>query len=300
MDSQRHGFISERVGEKDRWDATAGFPCTRYAGVLETGDTIPWNWHKEIEILLLDSGSLTLQIPTRTYCLKAGDCAVINSNILHYAVAESQCELHSLVFDVLLITGNGESAFANNYITPLISGLCFSVCILGGKENKDPVIDVRGAIDALVMGGFGFEFVVREKLSYVCLYLYQRLRQITLSEDKMLCRDNKRLLKVLLYIHNNYSKPLTLGKIADIAGMGERECLRFFQRTIHVSPIQYLLRYRIMRGAALILSDPSAHISDISNICGFDNPSYFTVMFRRFYKCTPRNYRNGGICSIFH
>lgn len=76
--------------------------------------------------------------------------------------------------------------------------------------------------------------------------------------------------------------------------LSERECLRCFHRMIGDTPIQYLLKYRLMQSAAMLHAAPTACIAEISAACGFDNPSYFSKQFRRFYQCTPREYRNAA------
>ena len=87
---------------------------------------------------------------------------------------------------------------------------------------------------------------------------------------------------------------------AAAADISERECLRCFQKMLQISPIQYLLKYRVMQGAKMLLEDPAASISEAAVRCGFDSPSNFTKMFRRFYNCTPREYRHmqidGAVC----
>ena len=84
---------------------------------------------------------------------------------------------------------------------------------------------------------------------------------------------------------------ISLSDIAGTADIGERECLRCFQKTIQLSPIQYLLKYRIMQGAEMLLCCPESSISDIALSCGFDSPSNFAATFKRFYNRTPREYR---------
>jgi len=94
------------------------------------------------------------------------------------------------------------------------------------------------------------------------------------------------------YIHNNYFNNIGLTEIAKGVDISERECLRCFQRMIELSPIQYLLKYRIMTGANLLVQTPSSSISEIASLYGFDSPSNFSKLFKRFYNCTPREYRN--------
>jgi AraC-like DNA-binding protein len=46
-----------------------------------------------------------------------------------------------------------------------------------------------------------------------------------------------------------------------------------------------------MRGAEALLQSPADSVSEIAAACGFDSPSNFSMMFRRYYNCTPREYR---------
>ena len=108
-------------------------------------------------------------------------------------------------------------------------------------------------------------------------------------------QDEYRVQQMLTYIQKNFVHSITVGDIAGAAGIGERECLRCFQKTIHVPPIQYLLKYRIMQGAEALLARPTDSIAEIAVACGFDSPSNFSQHFRRFYNCTPREYRSRSV-----
>ena len=46
-----------------------------------------------------------------------------------------------------------------------------------------------------------------------------------------------------------------------------------------------------MQGAEMLLADSTSSVSEVATYCGFDSPSNFTKMFKRFYNCTPREYR---------
>jgi AraC-like DNA-binding protein len=104
-------------------------------------------------------------------------------------------------------------------------------------------------------------------------------------------QDQLRIRKMLAFIHDHFAENILLSDIAASVNIGERECLRCFQRVIQVSPMQYLLKYRVMQGASLLLRSGSDSITNIARYCGFENPSYFTLMFKRYFKITPREYR---------
>ena len=86
---------------------TLEFPCAGYSSYY-TGrqeDSIPWHWHEEIEMVYVAEGRLELKIPSESFYVETGDAFVINSNVLHYAIAADYCKLHSLVFHPTLILG---------------------------------------------------------------------------------------------------------------------------------------------------------------------------------------------------
>ena len=97
--------------------------------------------------------------------------------------------------------------------------------------------------------------------------------------------------KMLDYIENHFHENLDLSQIARAADIGERECLRCFKRVIQNSPMQYLLKYRVTQGAAMLLRSPASSVSEIAGQCGFNSSSNFSQMFGRFFQCTPREYR---------
>lgn len=104
-------------------------------------------------------------------------------------------------------------------------------------------------------------------------------------------QDNLRMQEMLDFIHHHYQENINLHGIAGAAALGERECQRCFKRTLQTSPMQYLLKYKVMQGAELLLKEPSKSVSEATVSCGFDSPSHFSKMFKRFYSCTPREYR---------
>lgn len=149
---------------------TLEFPCAGYSSYY-TGrqeDSIPWHWHEEIEMVYVAEGRLELKIPSESFYVETGDAFVINSNVLHYAIAADYCKLHSLVFHPALILGNEDSVFAKKYIRPLASCHAFSGCAVSRLENAHVIQWFCSAFDAIVQEPPGFEFVVRENLSRVC------------------------------------------------------------------------------------------------------------------------------------
>ena len=273
------------------------FPCAGYQEPysMDGKREFPWHWHEEMEMIHIKSGALIVRIPGKSFQLKEGDCFVANSNVLHYIAAAPECELQSLVFHPALVAGDQNSVFALRYISPLIQNPCFDGCQLKKEEYPEPVGAFCRAFAALTGEEPGYEFAVREHLSRICLFLCESYRESMAEagthERAGNSQDNLRVQAMLHYIHQHYQESVTLSEIASAAALSERECLRCFRRTLQMSPMQYVLRYKVMQGAEFLCGNPDRSIADAAASCGFDSPSHFSKMFRRYYNCTPREYR---------
>ena len=272
---------------------TVEFPCAAYTSrhTDAPGDTIPWHWHEELEVIFVAAGTLKLQIPGGEYLLQEGSLVVLNSNVLHSLSGHPAGALRAMVFSPFLITGGADTVFYKNYVRALLVCPDFSVW------QAEPGTDVKrfsAAFSAMETDAFAYEFTVRENLSQLLLHCYAQLLPRLSAQKPAKSADTVRIEQMLQYMQASYAEPITLADIAQAAGLSERECLRCFHRTIGDSPVQYLLKYRLMQGAALLRASPAASIAEVSAACGFDSPSYFSKQFRRFYQRPPRAYRTAG------
>lgn len=279
---------------------TIEFPCTGRAGVYtdRAADEIQWHWHNSLEIIYSAKGDMKVQIPGKSFRVKTGECIFINSSILHKAVAAPLCEAHWMVFCTDLLTGGMQTVFSKKYLGPLMVCPSLDGCLLI-KDNgwqQEGIDSFAAAFEALASEKSGYEFIVREQLSRFCLLIYEQYKDELINGHGKNSPDKQRICKMVAYLHEHCAEKLTLSMIAKAADIGERECLRCFQRTLQISPMQYLLKHRIMRGAALLTEEPKSSIAEVSIRCGFDSPSSFSRMFRRYFMCTPKEYRNGS-CS---
>ena len=297
MGLQHCGLNRSNTRKELQPHGTIDFPCAAYASRHSDapGDAIVWHWHEELEIIYITDGVLKLQIPGREYLLKQGDLVTINGNVLHYLIGHPGGELHSIVFSPFLLTGGTSTAFYKKYVGPLLACPGFTVW------QTDDGADVKRFSDAfLALEGdaFAYEFTVREELSRLLLHCYAQMRPQLSAQKTEKRADTVRIERMLQYIQSAYAEPVTLAEIAKAADLSERECLRCFHRMIGDSPVQYLLKYRLMQSAEQLRARPAAGIAEISAACGFDDPSYFSRQFRRFYQCTPREYRSAPAACI--
>ena len=92
------------------------------------------------------------------------------------------------------------------------------------------------------------------------------------------------------YVDWNFSKPLTLEDIYCAAGCGRSTLQWQFGHYLGTTPTRYLTSIR-MKFAQRCLEDCSLSIKTISDRCGYENPLYFSNVFKAHFGCSPRAYR---------
>lgn len=85
---------------------------------------IQWQWHTEIEIMLIHKGEVTLLTDDDKICLHAGQGILINQNIIHSVQPTNEninCSLYSVCFHPSFLFGYGNTLMSSKYLTPVIS-----------------------------------------------------------------------------------------------------------------------------------------------------------------------------------
>ncbi len=289
MTTQSCPIRTKRDKKEIQAHGSAEFPSAIYYSERGSGscDAVRWHWHEEFEVLYIVKGKCRLQVPGEEHILSSGEMAFVNSNTLHYAIGEPFFVLESFVFSPLLLTGSTDSIFHRKYVRPLMES-SFKVWITGKDEDRD---HFRKAYVAQREESFAYEFTVRENLSSLLLSLYREKEKALNLASRPKDTDSIRIGRMLDYIHSHYRENITLDDIASSSALSAREALRCFRRTISDTPIQYLLKYRLMQSASLLLGDPSLSVSEITTLCGFDYPCYYSRQFKRFYHYAPKEYR---------
>lgn len=295
MPIQIYDFKLDKKNRELEVRGTPLFPCGAYFSDIisnVTGD-IPWHWHDEIEVIIIKQGPIKISISGTDYLLQTGEGIFINSNVLHsaYVIDDQPCLLNSLVFHKELLCDTNENIFKQRYIQPLahcnaLPSIPLYPHIKWQQEALDCIVT---AYEAYESEEFGYELVIRNQLSHLW-YLLIKHHQEPLEQPQIENQEMKRLKKMLNFIHQHYDKGLEASQIAASANISVRESQRCFQKHIKMSPMQYLLKYRISVSASLLIQTDET-ITEISNKVGFDSPSYYTKTFKRFMNISPTDYR---------
>ena len=92
------------------------------------------------------------------------------------------------------------------------------------------------------------------------------------------------------YFREHYNEDISIEEYAQSRGMSVSWFLRNFKQTAMKSPMQYILNIR-MDNAVSLLETTDYNITEISAIVGYDNPLYFSRIFKKQKGLSPSDYR---------
>jgi len=114
------------------------------------------------------------------------------------------------------------------------------------------------------------------------------------SRDKTISDQKERINRVLLYISENISGPLSLETLSEVACFSMFHFHRLFHAHVGETLNGYVRRVRLER-AALRLSHTKESVTDISLSAGYETPAAFAKAFRLHFGKTPSEYKRAGM-----
>lgn len=127
----------------------------------------------------------------------------------------------------------------------------------------------------------------------LCLYLRQLFigierAQLGLSEEKY---SNYRELEATVHFFNeSFAQNICIEEYAKKQHMSVCWFIRSFKRYMGVTPMQYITSIR-MNKARELLKNTNYSIQEISGLVGYENPLYFSRIFKKQIGCSPSDYR---------
>lgn len=261
---------------------------------------IHWHWHAEIEIIIVNHGEVYFMTDDQKIRLKAGQGILVNQNIMHSVHpvnSDCNCSLYSTTFHPSFLFGYGNTVMSGKYLAPILSSPVFRTMLLDEQDTVSAqIMDLVNSVIAVNMTKkYGYELATKSYLCqlWVILLEYVIPQNIQKHKNTNLSLDESRVKEAIMYIEDHYSERVTLDDLSASIHISKSECCRCFKRTLQITPIEYLMKYRIFKAANMIQKDdPHSHsISDLAFAVGFNNASYFNKVFRQYLNCTPSEYK---------
>lgn len=251
---------------------------------------IDWHWHSEVEFVFIEKGTAEFLIGSGRRVLTAGTGIFINSQVIHRFESAESVIIPNIVFSPSLLSSE-DSLIYRKYIQPLLDSsveyLIFSPELPWQKEVLKSLLTVFAVQENEDM----CEIKTAELLLKIWGTIYEN---VNISERvpsaKASAHTQAQLQIMMQYIQKNYSEHITLADIAKTVSVSKSSALNIFSKYLHISPVSYLVNYRLKR-AAKLLSSTDGSIYSVARDTGFENVGYFCRRFKELFGVTPGEYR---------
>ncbi|MDO4547547.1 MAG: AraC family transcriptional regulator [Clostridia bacterium] len=251
---------------------------------------IDWHWHREMEMVYVKKGAAICRVGTDQMEIPEGGGLFINSGILHRFEAQGSAIIPNIVFSPALLASEN-SLLYEKYIRPVVDCATAFKVFRADVPWESEALRLLREVFALQAASDVRELATVRHLMELWQTLYEHLDLSETARDSQGPDLRQARLRIMMqFIHDNYARELTLEDIASSASVGKSSALNIFQSCIHLSPVAYLIQYRLSQAARFLCSTRET-VTAIAGKVGFSNPGYFCRKFRQSYRMTPSEYR---------
>ena len=130
-----------------------------------------------------------------------------------------------------------------------------------------------------------------ERCSMLVYEYIMNVRQAFLANKKYGGQSAKSMLqRALMFIHKNYARDITLEELAEMSGVTKQHFCRVFKEQMRMRPMEYLARQRVSAARSMLLATDKS-IAQIGAEVGYENPTYFGMVFKKYEGITPTDCR---------
>ena len=176
--------------------------------------------------------------------------------------------------------------FSGTAVEELLSdaGLKWKPLSLGGEPNQTIIDSFEKMIYRFITRGHSNDLALSAEL----LSLLSRFKNLLDEQTNPVM--NERLYPVITYLNKHFFEKVELADCAKMMHISTGRFSHIFKECTGVSPYAYILNLR-MKMAAELLALSDLPIAEIAYKTGFDNPLYFSKIFKKQYGVSPSSFR---------
>ncbi|MDA3731908.1 AraC family transcriptional regulator [Niameybacter massiliensis] len=162
------------------------------------------------------------------------------------------------------------------------------------SESETKMFRVRGYLDLLI--GYMIEQGKKDASQKMSAPFFEQdftLERIKTRIQQSDVQLDSRIQVVIDYIILHPSEQYTILEMSRMAELSESRFRTLFKKQVGKKPLEYLNEIRMMTAARKLLISGD-NISDIAYEIGFEDPNYFSRIFKKYFCMTPKQYRDNA------
>ncbi len=235
------------------------------------------HWHEHIEMLYITGGECDFICNGKGFDARRGDLIVVNSTEIHSFVARSTAEYYSILLYPQFLSD----------IKRIANPICNRVRGDGNIERFFAELESEYT-DRKIGSDMAIKGILYTLLTYLYRnYVYDGERA---NDGPLAVEMLQRLDSVITYISEHYHEKITTARLAELCYVSEAHFCRFFKSSVGKTVTRYINEYRVEK-AKVLLSNTGGTIAQIGAEVGFEDPNYFSRVFRAIAGMSPQEYR---------
>ena len=257
------------------------------------------HFHYFLEISCVKKGRGVYRVENKTFDIREGDVFLFNNIERHglSVVPPDNMENLVLMFDPRFVWSMEHDIFDHGYLEVFFNR---NERFENRLDRNNPA--TRTVYDKLLEierefaeKAPGYELMVKVHLLSALVMIIRSFGYVSAASGSSLY-DKKELVRIhaiIDYIDANYTSGITLEDIAKNVYMNTAYLCVFFKKYMGISVMQYIRKKRI-GAAADLLKNTDRTVTEIAGLCGFNDASYFTRVFREPTGAKPSEARSNG------
>lgn len=132
-----------------------------------------------------------------------------------------------------------------------------------------------------------YEELLSNHLMHLFILIHRRMNASPHGKQPLLMEEMDAAVR---YFHENYHRPICIENYAASRHMSVSWFIRNFKTYTDSTPAQYILSLRISNAQSL-LESTCYNVTEIASIVGYDNPLYFSRLFKKQSGMSPSEFR---------
>lgn len=260
-------------------DKLSGIGFLKQTSVAQT---YPAHTHDFYEIFLVTKGKAIHIVNGVTQLVIRGSFVFLRPNDVHNYRFFKSFDFEFITIGIPVSEINITIKYLCLEITPFLEPVEAPIILLEGSS----LLDMESKMEKIGETEVGIErhMYFRALLPWL---IYRFYKNSTEKENKINVPPWFLKLLELMSEQDNYVQGLS--KMLVLANYSQEHLTRVFRRYLDITPTEFINEKR-MNYAAQLLKSNEYEVLDICLRCGCNNLSHFYHLFKKYYKCSPKEY----------
>ncbi len=263
--------------------------------ITSTHGAFPNHCHKELEIIHVRKGKLSILYNQKPYVLEEGMIAIIPPYINHALLTPSTpCERFVIELDIEIAEGSGH---ANTSSSAIYQKYFYNVKTLSCFWSSSTYAKVKALIynmhEEYLEQKLAWEFSIK---TFTNLLILTAIRDFPRDDEQLSTQDAniEKLQNAVEYIATHYTGQISLDECASLCDFSPSYFSRYFKKNMGITFQEYIKNTRIEHAKWLLITT-SHSITEIALQSGFSDIRVFNKLFKETTKMTATQYRKNAI-----